>query len=177
MQNLYLVLNWSTFGSNYSSKSSWIQREKALHTWLWGFFWHSSLQIFSSSVRLDVGRQCSMKCWIVFKSGFWLGHSRTFMELSLKPLLRVIVLLEGEPSAQSEVPSALDQVYVKDISILCSVQLRQSRPVPATEKHPMSCCCHHHTSLLGWYWSGFLQTWCLECSKPVNLVSHSLSVF
>ena len=33
-------------------------------------------------------------------------------------VLRVIVLLEGEPSAQSEVLSALDQVSIKDISTL-----------------------------------------------------------
>ena len=38
-------------------------------------------------------------------------------------VLRLIVLLEGEPSAQSEVLSALDQVFIKDISVLCSVQL------------------------------------------------------
>ena len=38
-------------------------------------------------------------------------------------VLWVIVLLEDEPSAQSEVLSALDQVFIKDISVLCSVQL------------------------------------------------------
>ena len=45
-----------------------------------------------------------------------------------KPLLcglgcvfRVIVLLEGEPSPQSEVLSILEQVFIKDLSVLCSV--------------------------------------------------------
>ena len=45
-----------------------------------------------------------------------------------KPLLRCLdcvlrgfVLLEGEPSPQSEVLSALEQVFIKDLSILCSV--------------------------------------------------------
>ena len=47
-----------------------------------------------------------------------------------KPLMRclgsvpmVIVVLEGEPLAQSEVLSAPEQVFIEDISILCSVQL------------------------------------------------------
>ena len=37
-------------------------------------------------------------------------------------VLRVVVLLEGEPS-QSEVLSALEQVFIKDLSVLCSVDL------------------------------------------------------
>ena len=38
-------------------------------------------------------------------------------------VLRVIVLLEGEPSPQSEVLSALEQVFIKDLSVLCSDHL------------------------------------------------------
>ena len=41
----------------------------------------------------------------------------------LGSVLRVIVLLEGEPSAQAEILSSLNQVFFKDISVLCSVQL------------------------------------------------------
>uniref|UniRef100_A0A8C7RC61 Uncharacterized protein n=1 Tax=Oncorhynchus mykiss TaxID=8022 RepID=A0A8C7RC61_ONCMY len=37
--------------------------------------------------------------------------------------LTVVVLLEGELSAQSEVLSALEQVFMKDLSVLCSVHL------------------------------------------------------
>ena len=36
-------------------------------------------------------------------------------------VLRLVVLLEGEPSPQSEVQSALEQVFIKDLSVLCSV--------------------------------------------------------
>ena len=42
---------------------------------------------------------------------------------ALSLLLRVVVLLEGEPSPQSEVLSALEQVFIKDLSVLCSVNL------------------------------------------------------
>ena len=38
-------------------------------------------------------------------------------------VLRVDVLLEGEPLPQSEVLSALEQVFIKDLSVLCFVQL------------------------------------------------------
>ena len=34
---------------------------------------------------------------------------------------RVIVLLEGEPLAQSEILRTLDQVFIKDVSVNCSV--------------------------------------------------------
>jgi hypothetical protein len=38
-------------------------------------------------------------------------------------VLRFIVLLEGELLPQSEVLSALEQVFIKDLSVLCSVHL------------------------------------------------------
>ena len=38
-------------------------------------------------------------------------------------VLRVVVLLEGEHSPQSEVLSALEQVFIKDLSLLCFVHL------------------------------------------------------
>ena len=34
-----------------------------------------------------------------------------------------VVLLEGEPSPKSEVLSALGQVLIKDVSVLCSYHL------------------------------------------------------
>ena len=41
----------------------------------------------------------------------------------LSCVLRVVVLLEGEASPQSEVLSNLEQVFIKDLSVLCSVHL------------------------------------------------------
>ena len=58
------------------------------------------------------------------------GPLKDIQRLISKPLLhclgcvlRVIVLVEGEPSPQSEVLSTLDQVFINDLSILCSVHL------------------------------------------------------
>ena len=58
------------------------------------------------------------------------GPLKDIQRLVLKPLLRclgcvlrVVVLLEGEPSPQSVVPSALEQVFIKDLSVLCSFHL------------------------------------------------------
>ena len=38
-------------------------------------------------------------------------------------VLRVVVLLEVEPLPQSEVLSALEQVFIKDLSVLCFIHL------------------------------------------------------
>ena len=38
-------------------------------------------------------------------------------------VLRVVVLFLGEPSPWSEVLSALEQFFIKDLSVLCSVHL------------------------------------------------------
>ena len=58
------------------------------------------------------------------------GSLNGIQRLVPKPLLRclgcalrVIVLLEGEPSSQSEVLGALVQVFIKDLSGLYSVHL------------------------------------------------------
>ena len=52
IQPLHSVLHWSTVGSVYSIKLSWVWGSK-LYAWIWVFFGQSSLQILSSSVRLD----------------------------------------------------------------------------------------------------------------------------
>ncbi len=71
---------------------------------------------------------------------------------------RVIVILEGELSAQSEVLSALNQVFIKDISVLSCIQLSvfsDHFPSPCRWKTPPTAwCCRHHASRLGWYYSG-----------------------
>jgi hypothetical protein len=58
------------------------------------------------------------------------GPLKDIQRLVMKPLLlcfgcvlRVVVLLEGEPSPQSEVLSAMEQVFIKDLSLLPSVHL------------------------------------------------------
>ena len=58
------------------------------------------------------------------------GPLKGILRLVPKPLLyclgcvlRAVVLLEGEPLPQSEVLSALEQVFIKDLSVLCSVHL------------------------------------------------------
>ena len=76
------------------------------------------------------------------------GPLKDIQRLVPKPLLRclgcvlkVIVQLEGEPSRQSEVLSALEQVFIKDLSVISSFifpSILTSLPVPAAEKHPHS---------------------------------------
>ena len=100
-----------------------------------GSFSPSSLQILSSSVRLDGERRCKA----IFRSPEMLdrvqvlalaGPLKDIQSLVLKPLLRclgcelrVVVLLEGEHTPQPEIPSTLEQVFIKDLSVLCSIHL------------------------------------------------------
>ena len=58
------------------------------------------------------------------------GPLKKIQKLAPKSLLRcidcvlsVVVLLKGEPSSQSEVLSPLEQVFIKDLSVLCAVHL------------------------------------------------------
>ena len=58
------------------------------------------------------------------------GPLKHIQRLVPKPLLcclgcvlSVVVLLEGEPSSQSEVLRAREQVFIKDLSVLCSIHL------------------------------------------------------
>jgi hypothetical protein len=56
------------------------------------------------------------------------GPLKDIQRLVPKPLLhflvlRVVLLLEGEPLTRSEVLSALEQVFIKELSLLCSVHL------------------------------------------------------
>ena len=57
-----------------------------------------------SGPRMDINR-------VVFKP----------LPLCLGYMLRVVILSEGEPSALSDVLSALDQVFIEDIPVLCSI--------------------------------------------------------
>ena len=96
-----------------------------------------SLQILSSSVRLDGERLCtaifrSLKRCLIDRVQVQAlaGPLKDIQRLVPKSLLRclgcvlrVVVLLEGEPSPQSEVLSALEQVFIKDLSVLYSVHL------------------------------------------------------
>ncbi len=43
-------------------------------------------------------------------------------------------MLEGEPSAQSEVLSPVEQVFIEDISVLCTLQTQCSTTEP--QEHP-----------------------------------------
>ena len=133
IQTLYSVLCWSTFGSNYSLRSSWVWRNKHLYL---GSFLHSSLQILSSSVRLDGERCCTaifrslQRCSIGLKSGLWLSHSRTFRDLFRSHSCVVLAVCLGSLSCwkvnlspRSEVLGSLERVLIKDLSVLCSIHL------------------------------------------------------
>ncbi len=91
-----------------------------------------------------------LQYWTGFKPRLRLGHSKTFTALCINHsccVLRVIVLLEGEPSAQSEVLNALGWVFIKSISIVWWIELCST-----------AWCCYQHTLLSGWYSAGDEQS-------------------
>jgi hypothetical protein len=107
---------------------------QAWHTCIWGVS-QSSLQILSSC---SVGWGALLhSCFQVSPEVFDRVQVRTLagpltdiQRLVPKPLLhdlgcvlRVVVLLESEPSPQSEDLSALEQVFIQDLSVVCSVHL------------------------------------------------------
>ncbi len=81
------------------------------------------------------------KYLIAFKPKLWLDHSGTFAELSIIDsycVLRVIVLLEGEASAQSEVLNALNWVFIKALSIYWYIFYSdESLSLPQKQPHSM----------------------------------------
>ena len=106
---------------------------QAWHTCIWGVS-PIPLQILSSSVRLDGERRCPAIFRSFQKCSNWVqvwtlaGPLKEIQTIVPKPLLRclscvvrVVVLLEGEPSPQYEVLRALEQVFIKDLSVLCAI--------------------------------------------------------
>ena len=115
--------------------------QQVFHTWIWGS--SAILPCRSSPVPsgwiVNVGGQPFSGLSRDAQLGLGQGSGWASQEWSLlcyfSCVLRVIVLLEGEPSAQSEVQSTLEEVFFQDISVLGRIHL-------------------HHVSLLGLYWAG-----------------------
>ena len=97
IQTLYSVLVEAPMAAITASSLLEYDATSLAHLYL-GSFCHSSLQILSSSVRLDEDRHCLaifrsfQRCSIWFKSRLWLGHSRTFRDFGLSP--RTLQLLQ-----------------------------------------------------------------------------------
>ncbi len=74
----------------------------------------------------------------------------------------VSVLLEGKPSAQSEVLNALVWVLIKALDILVHWAFLLFWWVPQSlllKNSPIAWCFYQHTFLLGWYSAGKEQSW------------------
>ncbi len=107
-----------------------------------------------------------------FKSGLWLGHSRTVTELLWSHSFVILAVCLGSlscwkvnlrPSLRSW---ALWRRFSSRISLYLAAfifpSIATSRPVPAAENTPTAWCCHHHASLLGLYWTGVSSAWFLH---------------
>ncbi len=127
------------------------------------------------------------KYLIGFKLRLWLGHSRTCTALCRSHsccVFRVIVLLEGKPSAHQRfwmLWTGFSLTLSQYFGALSFSSILMSPSVPAAEKQP------HSTRSTLYFWDGtlhvmsraaFLQTWCLELRfiRPDNIIYLSLGV-
>ena len=172
IQTLYSVLCWSTFGSDHSIESSWVWRYK-LGTPAFGEF----LPFFSADplkLRLD-GERCwtaifrsLQRCLIGLKSGLWLGHSRTFKNLSRSYSCVVLAVFLGSlscwkvnlhPSLRSWVLwSSFSSRISLYLDLFVFPSILTCLPVPAAEKHPHSMLLPPPYFTVGMM-PGFFQTW------------------
>ncbi len=127
------------------------------------------------------------KYTIGFKLRQWLGHSRTFTELSISHsccVFRSIILLEGKPSAHLRFCMVLTGFSLRLSQYFGELRfsyILMSPSVPAAEIQPHSMRLLHAHFTFGMVLcsrAGFLQTRCLELRfiRPENLVSQSLRV-
>ena len=149
IQTLYLVLCWSTLGSDYSLFLG--RKLQAWHTCIWEVspipLCRSSqaLSGWMGSVAAEMFRSLQ-RCSIGFKSSFWLGRSRTFWDLSRRHSCVVFAMCLGTSSCwkMNLHPSLRSWAFWSRFSWRKSILT--SFPVPTAEKHPQAWCCHHHAS-------------------------------
>ena len=150
---LYSVLCWSTFGTITALNRLGYDATSLAHLYL-GSFFHSSLQILTSPVRLDRESRCTaifrslQRCLIGFKSGLWLSHSRTFRDLSQSHSCIVLAVCLGLLSRLRS--WALWSRFSSKISLYFALFIfpqswlvSQSLPL---KNIPTAWCCHHHAS-------------------------------
>ena len=150
IQTLYSVLCWSMFGSDYYLLG--YDATSLAHLYL-EIFSHSSLQILSNSVRLD--GECRytaifrslQRCSIGFKSGLWLGNSRTFRDLSISHSCVVLAVCLGLLSCWKVNlhPSLRSWCLCTLLHSSFPQSWLVSQSLPLTNI-PTSWCCHHHAS-------------------------------
>ena len=106
-----------------------------------GILCHSSLQILSSSVRLDGERwwtaifRSLQRCSIGFRSGLWLGQSRMVTELFRSHSFVILAYFSLRSRALWKRFSSRISLY---LAAFIFPSIATSRPVPAAEKHPRS---------------------------------------
>ncbi len=169
--------------------------QQVFHTWIWG---SSAIPPCRSSPVLsgwmvNVGGQPFLgslqRCSIGFKSGLWLGHSRTVTELLWSHSFVILAVCLGSlscwkvnlrPSLRSW---ALWRRFSSRISLYLAAfifpSIATSRPVPAAEKHPHSMMlpppCFTVGTVLDRWWAvpGFLHTYRLELRPKSSILVSS----
>ncbi len=114
----------------------------------WGCRW--ATRCFSSLQRCSIG----------FRSGDWLGHSRTLKCFLWSHSLVALAVCLGSLSCWKTQPRPIFNALTERRRLLAKISrymapfilpsIRCSRPVLFAEKHPKAWCFHPHSSQLGW---------------------------
>ncbi len=117
--------------------------------------------------------RCLQKYLIGFKLRLWLGHSRTFTELSISHsccVFRSMVLLEGKPSTRLRF--WMLWVFIKAISIFWFIELFFYSDESLSPYRWKTAPQHKAATSTLYFWDGTLQV----MSSLTILQSHSLRV-
>ena len=192
IQTLYSVLCWSTFWQRLQPQVLGITLQ-AWHTCIWGVspILLKLCQVGWESVTAQLFSGLSRDVRLRFKSGPLMDIQRLVPKPLLSCLccvLRVVVLLESEPSPQSGVLRALEQVFIKVLYVLCSVHLSLDpdySPSPWCWKqscqYDAATTMHHRRDGSSFPPDVTLDIQAKEFNlgfiRPENLVSHGLRFF
>ena len=186
--NVWKIINWNiTFTSVFRPFTQYIV-EAHLAVITASSFSHSSLQILPSTVRLDGERvftaifKSLQRCLIGLKTGLWLGHSRTFRELSRSHSYVILAVCLGSLScwkmnlSPSLTSWALWSRFSARIFLYFALFIfpstQTSLPIPATEKHPHSMMITQLCFTVKMV-PGFLQMWRLAFRPKSSILFSS----
>ncbi len=167
--------------------------QQVFHTWIWG---SSAIPPCRSSPVLsgwmvNFGGQPFLglqRCSIGFKSGLWLGHSRTVTELLWSHSFVILAVCLGSLSCwkvnlRASLRSwALWRGFVQDIPVLGRIHLSldcNQSSCPCSWKTPPALCCHPPCFTVGtvldrwWALPGFLHTYRLELRPKSSILVSS----
>ncbi len=164
MHTLKLILCRSTFWFYYTTQSFWVWVYKHGTSWLSNicplFFAKNAPNLLDcGGILVHSPLQITNRFSIRFRSGLWLGHSKTsiifWWSHSFVDLMYALCCCRAERWSSSE---AWRFCAIFNSNIIPSTWLRPQFQLK--KNNPKVWCCHHHASLWVWCFFGDVQCCC-----------------